>query len=153
MANDLNVVALVGRLTREIELKYSSGGMALGKFTLASNKGVKRNGKWEDEANFFYCTCFGKTAENLAPYMTKGQQVSIQGSLTQNRWQTPEGQNRSKVEIIVNTVQLIGGKKDDTAKPSQGPPQSHPQQGQPLPNTPENYVGDDLPDYDDPLPF
>ncbi len=147
MANDLNVVSLVGRLVRDMDLKYSTGGMALGKFSLAVNKGVKRNNKWEDEGHFFNCTCFGKTAENLATYMTKGQQVSIVGSLTQNRWTTEDGQNRSNVEVTVNAVQLIGGRKDDAVRPSQGPPPS-----QKPTNTPENFIGDDL-DYDDPLPF
>ena len=134
-------------LLRDMDSQIINRGIALRTFLSCWNKGVKRNNKWEDEGHFFNCTCFGKTAENLATYMTKGQQVSIVGSLTQNRWTTEDGQNRSNVEVTVNAVQLIGGRKDDAVRPSQGPPPR-----QPLANTPENFIGDNL-DYDDPLPF
>ncbi len=72
MANDLNVVALVGRLTRDSELRYSNGGMAICRFSIAVNR-RKRSGdnKWEDEANFFDCSMFGKSAEALNQYLEK----------------------------------------------------------------------------------
>ncbi|AEV28496.1 single stranded DNA-binding protein [Sphaerochaeta pleomorpha str. Grapes] len=107
MANDLNVVALVGRLTRESELRYSSGGMAICRFSIAVNR-RKRTGdnKWEDEANFFDCTMFGKSAESLNQYLEKGRQVSILGELRQSRWEQ-DGQARTRVEIAVNSLQLL----------------------------------------------
>ena len=70
---DLNSVVLIGRLTRDMELKYTSGGMAIGKFSLAVNRKKKSGEQWVDEASFFDVTCFGRTAENLAQYMTKGK--------------------------------------------------------------------------------
>jgi len=107
MANDLNVVALVGRLTRDSELRYSNGGMAICHFSLAVNR-RKRSGdnKWEDEAHFFDCAMFGKSAESLNQYLEKGRQVSIVGELRQNRWEQ-DGQSRSRVEIAVNSLQLL----------------------------------------------
>ena len=107
MANDLNVVALVGRLTRESELRYSSGGMAICRFSIAVNRRKRTaDNRWEDEANFFDCTLFGKSAESLNQYLEKGRQVSIIGELRQSRWEQ-DGQNRSKVEIAVNSLQLL----------------------------------------------
>ena len=107
MANDLNVVALVGRLTRESELRYSSGGMAICRFSIAVNRRKRTaDNRWEDEANFFDCTLFGKSAESLNQYLEKGRQVSIIGELRQSRWEQ-DGQNRSKVEVVVNSLQLL----------------------------------------------
>jgi single-strand DNA-binding protein len=126
MANDLNVIAMVGRLTRESELRYSSGGMAICSFSLAVNRRKRTaDNRWEDEANFFNCTMFGKSAEGLNQYLEKGRQVSILGELRQNRWEQ-DGQNRSRVEIIVNSLQLLasaggdrpeGRRTDSPAKP------------------------------------
>jgi single-strand DNA-binding protein len=108
MATDLNVVALVGRLTKDAELRYTQGGMGILRFSIAVNR-RKRSGdnNWEDEANFFDCSMFGKSAENMSQYLTKGKQVSVLGELRQSRWET-DGQNRSKVEIAVNSLQLLG---------------------------------------------
>ncbi|MGE4453913.1 MAG: single-stranded DNA-binding protein [Sphaerochaeta sp.] len=125
MANDLNVVALVGRLTRDSELRYSNGGMAIARFSIAVNR-RKRSGdnNWEDEANFFDCAMFGKSAESLNQYLEKGRQVSIIGELRQNRWEQ-DGQSRSRVEIAVNSLQLLSspGSTDgrNNSRPSDRP--------------------------------
>ena len=108
MANDLNCVFIVGRLTRDMSLTYTSGGMAIGKFSLAVNRKKKSGEQWVDEASFFDVTCFGKTAENLSQYMTKGKQVGVDGSLHQDRWEQ-DGQNRSRVVINADNIQLLGG--------------------------------------------
>ncbi len=115
MANDLNCVFIVGRLTRDMELKYTSGGMAIGKFSLAVNRKKKSGEQWVDEASFFDVTCFGKTAENLKQYMTKGKQVGVDGSLHQDRWQDDSGQTRSRVVINADNIQLLGGGTEQTA--------------------------------------
>ena len=132
---DMNSVVLIGRLTRDSELKYSTSGNAICSFSLAVNRSVKKGEKWEDEASFFDCTMFGKMAESVNKYLEKGKQVSIVGELVQNRWEN-DGQKHSKVEIIVNKLQLLGGKSD---KPEQ-------QKREDLPNTPENFQGDSLDD-------
>lgn len=112
MANDLNVVALVGRLTRDSELRYSSGGMAICRFSIAVNRRKRTaDNRWEEEASFFDCVLFGKSAENLNQYLERGKQVSIIGELRQNRWEQ-DGQNRSRVEIAVNQLQLLSSSSD-----------------------------------------
>ncbi len=140
MANDINQVVLVGRLTRPQELKFTQGGMAIMTFSLAVGKRVKKGDKWEDEANFFDCTMFGKSAEAVKQYLTKGQQVSISGELRQERWEK-DGQKNSRVTIIVNHLQLVGGKQMHEERPqsTQAPKQGN------LPNTPENFVDDEIP--------
>lgn len=145
MATDLNVVAVTGRLTREAELKYSNGGMAFAKFSIAVNRRTKKGDQWVDDASFFDCTLFGKSAESLNPYLTKGQQVAINGSLVQERWEQ-DGQNRSRVGIIVNTLALIGGKNEShgQAKPAQQSYQRPPVQQEYLSNQ-GNYPDDSIP--------
>ena len=105
---DLNHVVLIGRLTREAELKYTSGGQAVCKFSIAVNRRKKNGDQWEDEANFFDIVVWGRQGESLHPYLVKGKMVGVDGELRQDRWQQ-DGQNRSKVEIIASYLQLLGG--------------------------------------------
>ena len=105
---DLNHVVLIGRLTRDAELKYTAGGQAVCKFSIAVNRRKKIGDQWEDEANFFDIVVWGRQGESLHPYLVKGKMVGVDGELRQDRWQQ-EGQNRSKVEVIANYLQLLGG--------------------------------------------
>ncbi|AEE16855.1 single-stranded DNA-binding protein [Treponema brennaborense] len=105
---DLNHVTLIGRLTRDAELKYTSGGFAISNFSIAVNRRRKNGDQWVDEASFFDINLYGKSAENLKPYLLKGKQVAIDGELRQDRWEQ-DGQPRSKVVIAANNVQLLGG--------------------------------------------
>ena len=105
---DINHVVLVGRLTRNAELKYTNNGGAVSKFSIAINQRRKKDDQWVDEAHFFDIVLWGKTAESLNQYLVKGKQVGIEGQLRQNRWEQ-EGQARSKVEIFATNVMLLGG--------------------------------------------
>jgi len=105
---DLNHVVLIGRLTRDAELKYTAGGQAVCKFSIAVNRRKKSGDQWEDEANFFDIVLWGKQGESLQTYLVKGKMIGVDGELRQDRWQQ-DGQNRSKIEIIANYVQLLGG--------------------------------------------
>ncbi|MDR0731285.1 MAG: single-stranded DNA-binding protein [Treponema sp.] len=105
---DLNHVVLVGRLTRDAELKYTSGGQAVCKFSIAVNRRRKNGDQWEDEANFFDIVLWGRQGESLNQYLLKGKMVGVEGELRQDRWQQ-DGQNRSRVEIVANNLQLLGG--------------------------------------------
>jgi single-strand DNA-binding protein len=105
---DINHVVLVGRLTRNAELKYTNNGAAVSKFSIAINQRRKKEEQWVEEAHFFDIVLWGKTAESLNQYLVKGKQVGIEGQLRQNRWEQ-EGQARSKVEIFATNVMLLGG--------------------------------------------
>jgi len=105
---DINRVVLIGRLTRDADLKSTASGQAVCKFSIAVN-GRKKNGdQWGDEPNFFDIVVWGRQGESLHQYLVKGKMVGVDGELRQDRWQQ-DGQNRSKVEIIANYVQLLGG--------------------------------------------
>lgn len=104
---DVNHVILIGRLTRDAELKYTSGGMAVCKFAIATNRRRKDGDQWVGEANFFDIVLWGHTGEALNQYLIKGKLVAVEGELRQNRWEQ-DGQSRSKVEIMANNVQLLG---------------------------------------------
>jgi len=105
---DLNHVVLIGRLTRDAELKYTPNGQAVCKFSIAVNRRKKNSDQWEDEANFFDIVVWGKQGESLHQYLLKSKMVAVDGELRQDRWQQ-DGQNRSKVDVIANHVQLLGG--------------------------------------------
>ncbi|MBE6345344.1 MAG: single-stranded DNA-binding protein [Spirochaetaceae bacterium] len=108
MAADLNHVVLIGRLTRDAELKYTTSGFAISNFSVAVNRRRKNGEQWIEEASFFEINLYGKSAESLKPYLLKGKQVAIDGELRQDRWEQ-DGQPRSKVVISANNVQLLGG--------------------------------------------
>lgn len=112
MANDLNTVAIVGRLTRTNDLRFTNSGYQICSFSIAVNKSRKQaDGTWQEQAHFFECTYFGKAAEGVSPWLVQGQQVAIQGSLEQSTWEK-DGQKHSKVVIIVSQLTLIGSKKE-----------------------------------------
>lgn len=110
---DINNVTLIGRATRDAELKYTTAGTAVLNFSLAVNESRKQGDQWVEEVNFFDVILFGKMAETLKQYLTKGKQVAINGRLQQQRWEQ-DGQPRSKVVVIANAVQLLGGRADES---------------------------------------
>jgi len=117
---DVNHVILIGRLTKDAELKFTSTGTAVCKFSIAVGKRIKKGEQWVEETSFFDVVLFGKSGEAINQYLVKGKQVAVEGELHQNRWEQ-DGQARSKIEINANNVQLLGGgeKKQDSA------PQKH----------------------------
>jgi single-strand DNA-binding protein len=108
MATDINHVVIVGRLTRDAELKFTNNGTPVSKFSIANNQRRKKEDQWVDEAHFFDVTLWGKSAESLNQYLKKGKQVGVEGSLRQDRWEQ-NGQAKSRVEINASNVQLLGG--------------------------------------------
>lgn len=116
MANDTNSVIVIGRLTRDAQLKYTIEGTAVTKFSLAINRyGGKDK---QDEVSFVEFVLWGTRAESLDPFLKKGRQICVQGELRQNRWEQ-DGQNRSKIEIYVENIQLLGGDQTKTSSPPQ----------------------------------
>ena len=105
MASGINTVGIIGRLTREAELKYTEGGYSICNFSIANNYYSKKD---PDAVNFFDVTLFGKQGPAIMQYLVKGKRVGIQGELRQERW-TDQSGNRSKVKIIANHVELLDG--------------------------------------------
>ena len=107
---DINRVTIIGRLTRDAEVTYTPGGMAIASLSIAINRNTKgKDGQWYDEANYFDVKLFGKQADGLKPYLLKGKQIGVDGYLKQERWEK-DGQKYSRVIINANDIQLLGGK-------------------------------------------
>lgn len=102
---DLNTIAIGGRLTADCKYSVTPGGMGVAKFSIANSRAVKKDGNWTDLASYFDCVLFGKQAENLSKYLTKGKPVSLQGTIRQDRWEK-DGNKYSKVYIVVDNIQL-----------------------------------------------
>jgi single-strand DNA-binding protein len=105
---DLNHVVLIGRLTRDAELKYTAAGQAVCKFSIAVNRRKKTGDQWVDDPNFFDIVLWGRQGEALNQYLVKGKLVGVDGELRQDRWEQ-DGQNRSRVEVVAANLQLLGG--------------------------------------------
>ena len=110
----INKVIVAGRLTRDGELKQTQTGMNLLNFCVAVNdfRVDSETGQRNDYANFFDCTMFGERAVKLAPYLTMGMKVVVEGKLHYNVWQTKEGDKRSRITITVHDVELMSKSTD-----------------------------------------
>lgn len=106
-----NRVIVVGNLTRDPEYKIINNATGAGctTFGIAVNEKIKKGDVWEDYANFFDVTVFGKTATACADHLSKGKPVLVEGRLRQRRWEK-DGAKRSAVEIIADNVQFLGSK-------------------------------------------
>lgn len=107
MSKNINTVVIAGRTTKDPEIKVTPSGTAVLSLSLAVND-TKKNAQdeWEETVDFFDCKVFGKRAERLAQYITKGSKLTINGRLHQDRWQAQDGTNRSRVSIIVQDIEL-----------------------------------------------
>ena len=116
---DINTLTIIGRLTSNCDLAYTASGTARLNLSIAVNRSQKSGGEWSDKASFFDVTVWGKTAENISPYLSKGKQIAVQGYLDQQRWEK-DGQRFSKVCIVAEQVQLLGGKDAGVKQQAQG---------------------------------
>lgn len=117
MAGDINRIILTGRLTKDPDLRaLPNSNTSVCSLRIAVN-GRRRNaaGNWEDQPNFFDVTVWGAQGENCKRFLQKGRQIAIDGRLRHRQWTTEEGQNRSAVDIIAESVQFLGGGRDDAS--------------------------------------
>ena len=104
----LNVVMLVGHLTRDPEVRYSSNGTPVAALGLAVNNRIKRSdGSWQDDPCFVDVVVFGHQAEACAKYLNKGDPVLLEGRLQYRTWEDQQGNKRSKHEVIAFRVQFL----------------------------------------------
>lgn len=128
----MNVITVAGPLSRDAETRCLPNGDPVASFSVADNQGKDKH------AIFWRCSLFGKRAESLAPYLIKGQQVTVSGSVTEREYTDKDGQQRKVQEIRVNDVALQGGKRDEA------PARQAAQRRQPTP---------DHSDFSDSIPF
>ena len=119
MGTDINKVVLIGRLTRDCgqqDFSYIQGKTAKANISIAVNRSRKQGEEWVEEVSFFDISIFEKMAENLHPYLTKGKQICVEGHLKQDRWTDQQGNHRSRISIIADNIELLGGKNDGSGK-------------------------------------
>ncbi len=158
---DINNVTLVGRLTRDAELKYTPSGVAVCKLGLALNSTRKQGDEWINEPNFFDITVFGRQGEALNSYLIKGKQIAVAGQLRQDRWEQ-EGQTRSRVYVLADNIMLLGGAREEgSAGRSESAPARQPEgrNAPPARNSTRPAAArvaapsSPMPDFDDDIPF
>jgi single-strand DNA-binding protein len=111
MAGDINTVVLVGRLTRDPELKHLPSGTPVLEMGLAVNgRRQDESGGWVDKPNFFDVKVFGNQAESLSRNLVKGRRIGVDGRLDWSSWEAQDGTKRSKVEVIAQSVQFLDSK-------------------------------------------
>jgi len=99
-----NSVTLIGNLTRDPELRFTTGGRGVASFGLAVNRRYQQNGEWQEQTSFFNVVCWGDLGENAATSLTKGSRVIVTGRLEQRSWETQENEKRSVVEVVADEV-------------------------------------------------
>lgn len=108
----INRVVITGNLTRDPELRATASGMSILKMGIAVNDRRKnqQTGEWEDAPNFFDVTVFGQRGESLSRFLSKGSKVAIEGKLRWSQWETPDGDKRSKVEIVADDIEFMSSR-------------------------------------------
>jgi len=119
-ASNVNVVVITGNLTKDPELRSTTGGMSVCEMRVAVNGRRKdQSGQWVDKPNYFNVVCFGAQADNCATYLERGRPVAVEGRLDWREWEAKEGGGkRQAVQIIADFVQFLGSKpkSDDKAE-------------------------------------
>lgn len=105
----MNNIALIGRVTKDLESKIA-GNTTVCNFTIAVNRKFAKEG--QQKADFINCVCFGKVAENLCKYQSKGSLIGVNGSLNIDQYQK-DGENKSFTKVVANEIEFLGGKGDN----------------------------------------
>lgn len=120
MPADLNRVTLVGRLTRDPELRHTQGGDPICSIRLAvSSRSRDEAGNWGDKSNYFDVTVFGRQAETASTYLAKGRRIGVDGRLSWREWQAQDGTKRQSVEVIAGDVFFLDSRGEAGGDTSQ----------------------------------
>ena len=129
----LNKIILIGRLTKDPELRYTASGRAVARFTLAVDRGFK-NQDGEKQADFIPITVWRTQAENCAKYLVKGRLVAVAGRIQTGSYETPDGQRRYTTEVVADEVRFLEwGDKGQAQQDGQIPGFTEYQSDEPLP--------------------
>jgi single-strand DNA-binding protein len=107
-----NKVILMGNLTKDPEIRYTPSGTPVATFGLAVNRRYKQGEELKDEVCYIDIVVFGKQAEHCGQYLGKGHGVIVDGRLQQRRWETDDGQKRSKHEVVAQTINFLPKRQD-----------------------------------------
>ncbi len=113
-----NKVILIGNLTKDPEIRYTPNGTAVASFRLAVNRRYKQGDEFKEEVCYIDIVVFGKQAESCGQYLNKGSGVIVEGRLQEKRWDTEDGQKRSKHEVVAQTVRFLPKRQEAQAMTS-----------------------------------
>ena len=109
----MNKVILLGKLTRDPEVRHTPNNSAVGQFSVAINRKWRdKSGQMQEEVTFVDCEAWGKTAENIAKFFSKGKTIIIEGRLKLDQWETEGGEKRSKHKVSIDRWHFVGSKDD-----------------------------------------
>jgi single-strand DNA-binding protein len=144
----VNLVILTGRLGADPELKYTQGGQAVLNMRLATSEKYKdKSGEWKERTEWHSIVLWGKRAEALQRYLSKGSQLMIRGSLTTRSWDDKNGNKRYQTQVNATDVELFGGRGGQQQQPQSQPSESK----EPAQSKESSFDDDDGPADD--LPF
>ncbi len=140
MAN-FNKVILMGNLTKDPEVRFTPSGTPVATFSLAVNRRYKQGEELKDEVCYIDIVVFGKQAENCGQYLSKGHGVIVDGRLQQRRWETDDGQKRSKHEVVAQTINFLPKRTEASGTATSTPKASSVAEGLHT----EEFVDNDVP--------
>jgi single-strand DNA-binding protein len=116
----VNKVIIIGNLGADPECRQTNSGSTVANLRLAVNERKKSaSGEWEDHVEWVRVVCFGKTAENVQRFLSKGRQVYVEGKMRTTKWQDSTGADKWTTEVVANTVQFLGSKDGQAPRSSQ----------------------------------
>jgi single-strand DNA-binding protein len=143
MAGNLNKVFLMGNLTRDVELKKTPSNMSVANVGLAVNRQYRVNDENREETTFVDCEAWGRTAEVMGQYLRKGRPVFVEGRLKLDQWQDRDGNNRSKLKVVIDNFQFVdsrSGEGGGGGGGGGGNSNSQPQTSAPVQSVPEDEI-------------
>lgn len=153
MSNDLNQCQFIGRLGQAPEMRYMQNGDAVASFSIAcgSSWKDKATGEKQERTEWVSCTAFGKLAEIIGEYLGKGSQVYVSGKLKTEKYEK-DGQTRYSTKVIVDNMQMLGGKREGEQQDQRGDSSSAPAR-RPAPAQRPESSGSSFDNFDDDIPF
>jgi single-strand DNA-binding protein len=151
MARGINKVILIGNLGNDPDVRYTAGGAAVSKISVATTDSWKdkESGEQQEKTEWHRVVFFGRLAEIVAEYLKKGSQVYIEGRLQTNKWQDKEGKDRYTTEIVASEMQMLGGRQSsgsfDKSPPAESGAPAKASKAAAKPAADENFVDDDIP--------
>lgn len=134
----MNVITITGNLGKDAEVRHMPNGDPVSNFSVADSQGRDKPSIW------WNCSLFGKRAESLSQYLTKGQPVTVIGTVTEREYTDKEGNKRKVQEVRVNDIALQGGKREGATAQKDEPAYRNEKGGRAY-STPDNFVSDDVP--------
>jgi single-strand DNA-binding protein len=146
MASDMNRVYMIGRLTRDVDLRYTNNGTPVASFSIANNRLYKKDQEKIEDVSYFNCIAWSKLGELVSQYCSKGSRLAIDGRLQQRRWRDSNDNLRHTIEVVVDNLQFLDSakKEDVTSQPDTGQPSSL-HDGEPVDNVNNPFNDSDIP--------